>query len=318
MTNFWKQLTLQFKPFTVLAPMDGVTDYVFREIIARTAKPDVFYTEFVNTDALLSKGYGKTIPRFKFSFRQRYIVAQIWGTDPKKFHDVAALIKNVGFDGIDINMGCPVRDVMKIGSGSALIKNPGLAKEIICACKEGSPDIPVSVKTRIGVSDIVTQEWISFLLEQKLHALIVHGRTAKELSRVPVHWDEIGETVALRDHISPDTVIVGNGDIVSMDQVRYVYKTHRVDGVMIGKGIFHNPWIFEKNFKEHTTGESLQLLLDHTKLYCQTYPEKHRFAALKKYFKMYVRSFDGADALKKQLMETKTYPDVEKLVKPYV
>lgn len=314
MISFWHQLSLLYKPFLVLAPLDGVTDFVFREIISQTAKPDVLFTEFTNTDALVSRGFDKTISRLKFSEKQRFIVAQIWGTNANNFYKAAALVKELGFDGIDINMGCPDRAVMKLGSGASLIQNPSLAAEIIKATKEGASGIAVSVKTRIGVNTVVTESWIQFLLEQKLDALTVHGRTARELSKAPVHWEEIGKAVKMRDLISPKTVIIGNGDILSMEHALYAHTAYGVEGVMIGKGIFLNPWVFEKTLQKHTTAESLQLLLLHTKLFCDTYPDAHRFAVMKKFFKMYVRSFRGADILKKQLMETKNFQDVEQLL----
>ncbi|MEK7141149.1 MAG: tRNA-dihydrouridine synthase [Patescibacteria group bacterium] len=318
MINFWQQLARDHKPFLVLAPMDGVTDYVFREIISGTAKPDVLFTEFTNTEALCSRGYEKTIPRFRYSAIQHPIVAHIWGTDPKNFFTVAKLIKDLGFDGIDINMGCPVRDVMKMGCGSALINNPDHAAAIIAAVKEGAPGIPVSVKTRLGVKTIVTEVWIRFLLEQHLDAITLHGRTAKELSRVPAHWDEIGKAVSLRDEVSPETIMIGNGDIRCREQARQAHASYGVDGVMIGTGIFHNPWLFEETPSTHTHKQSLELLLAHTKLYEDTYPDEGRFAAMRKYFKIYVRSFYGATALMKELMEAKNFSQVEALVRPHL
>ena len=311
MVNFWQQLKLREKPFLALAPMEGVTDYVFREIITSAAKPDVFFTEFTNTEALCSKGYEKTIQQLTYSESQRPIVAQIWGTDPKNFYSVARMIKDLGFDGIDINMGCPVRDVMKMGSGASLINNPGLAGEMITATKAGADGMPVSVKTRIGVKEIVTEQWIRFLLEQKIDALTVHGRTAKELSKVPAHWDEIGKAVKLRDQYAPETVIIGNGDILNFTQAQNAHTMYGVDGVMIGTRIFQNPWVFEKKPKEHTSRESLELLLKHAKLYSDTYPGERRFVAMRKYFKIYVRNFSGATTLLKQLMETKDFSEVE-------
>ncbi|MBI3385625.1 tRNA-dihydrouridine synthase, partial [Candidatus Gottesmanbacteria bacterium] len=305
MVNFWRTLSLQSKPFLVLAPMDGVTDYVFRDIIAGIAKPDVFFTEFTNVDALLSTGYEKTIPRLKYSERQRPIVAQIWGREPKNFYTVAGLMKDLGFDGIDINMGCPDRAVMKLGSGASLIDNPRLAAEIIAATKDGAAGLPVSVKTRIGVRDVKTDTWIRFLLEQNIDALTVHGRTAKELSNVPAHWEEIEKSVKLRDHIHPTTAMIGNGDIMNQQQAQHVHTAYRMDGVMIGKGIFINPWVFERIPKAHTAAESLELLLAHAKLYSDTYPGERRFAAMRKYFKIYVRSFYGASTLLKAFMKTK-------------
>lgn len=318
MINFWHQASSLNKPFLVLAPMDGVTDFVFREIIAGIAKPDILFTEFTNTEALTSKGYEKTIPRLRFSRSQRPIVAQIWGIDPKNFCTTARLIKDLGFDGIDINMGCPDRAVMKLGSGASLIKNPSLAASMIAAVKEGAPGMPVSVKTRIGVREIETETWIRFLLSQHIDALTVHGRTVKELSKVPAHWDEIGRAVKLRDTISPDTIVIGNGDITTMEQATHAHATYGVDGVMIGEGVFHNPWVFERIPQIHTSAESLALLLKHTKLFCDTYPDPHRFPAMKKYFKIYVRAFPGAVSLIKELMETKSFREVENLVKSYL
>lgn len=318
MMNFWHRIATLNKPFLVLAPMDGVTDFVFREIIAGTVKPDILFTEFTNTEALTSKGYEKTIPRLRFSRSQRPIVAQIWGIDPKNFYTTARLVKDLGFDGIDINMGCPDRAVMKLGSGASLIKNPTLAAEMIAAVKEGAPGMPVSVKTRIGVNTMMTEEWIRFLLEQKIDALTVHGRTAKELSKVPAHWDEIGRAVKIRDHTSPGTVVIGNGDITTIEQAIHAQSSYGVDGVMIGKGVFHNPWVFERIPQNHTRFESLTLLLKHTKLFCDTYPDPYRFPAMKKYFRIYVRAFPGAVSLINELMETKSYPEVESLVRQYL
>ena len=318
MVNVWSTLALQNTPFLVLAPMDGVTDFVFREIIAGAGRPDVFFTEFTHVDALVSKGYEKTISRLTYSERQRPIVAQIWGTNPKNFYTVARLVKDLGFDGIDINMSCPVRDVMKVGSGAAFINTPGLAAEVIAAAKDGADGLPVSVKARIGVSKVVTEEWIGFLLKQHIDAITVHGRTAKELSNVSAHWDEIRKAVKLRDRISPETVIIGNGDIRSRKHAQEVHAGYGVDGVMIGRGVLVNPWVFEKTSRTHTAAESLALLLKHTKLYTDTYPGERRFIAMRKYFKMYVRSFYGANMLLKQLMETKDFSQVQQLVKPYL
>lgn len=158
----------------------------------------------------------------------------------------------------------------------------------------------------------------NILLEQNLAALTIHGRTAAELSKVPAHWDEIAKVVKLRDQINSNTVIIGNGDIGSYEQAILATQTYGVDGVMIGRGIFADPWIFEKTPQEHSYKEGLQLLLKHTKLYCENYPEPKRFDAMKKFFKIYVKAFRGADNLKKDLMETKNYKEVESLVKPYI
>jgi tRNA-dihydrouridine synthase len=298
--------------------MEGVTDYVFREMIARIAPPEVMFTEFTNTEALFSKGYAHTIPRFRFSDKQRPVIAQIWGTDLKNFFRAARLIKELGFDGIDINMGCPDRSVVKLGCGAALINNQPLAAAMIAAVRDGAPGLPVSVKTRLGIKSLTTEPWIRFLLEQHPDAITIHGRTAKELSRVPVHWDEIGKAVKLRDRYSPSTVIVGNGGILSRKQAKSIHEMYGVDGVMIGTGIFENPWVFEETPKEHTNKELLSLLLLHTRRYADCYPGERRFTAMRKYFKIYVHSFSGAATLMKQLMSTTNYAEVELCVRAYL
>jgi nifR3 family TIM-barrel protein len=314
MPNLWKQLQLSKQPLFALAPLDGVTDYVFRQIVSEIAKPDVLFTEFTHTDALLSKGYSKTIERFRYSESQRPIVAQIWGNNPASFAKVATMVAELGFDGVDINMGCPDHAVMKSGGGAACISSPILATEIIQATKEGAGDLPVSVKTRIGVDKIITEEWIGHILQQNIAALTVHGRTAKEMSKVAAHWDEIGKALALARKIAPETVILGNGDIMSVQQGFEMHKKYGVDGIMVGRGIFGNPWFFELQSKEHTTEEHLQLLLKHTRLYCQTYPEPKRFDAIKKFFKNYVKEFPGSKRLKIALMEAENLQDVEQIV----
>ncbi|MCA9386392.1 tRNA-dihydrouridine synthase family protein, partial [Candidatus Dojkabacteria bacterium] len=183
------------KPILALAPMEDVTDFVFRELISDIAKPDVLFTEFTNVDGLFSNGKDQVIKRLKFSSNQHPIVAQIWGSTPKNYFESAKLIYDMGFDGIDINMGCPVRAVIKQRSGAALIKYKELAKEIIKAAKEGAGKLPVSVKTRIGLNKIETNEWVSFLLNQNIDVLTIHGRTAKDKSKVPANWDEIKKAV---------------------------------------------------------------------------------------------------------------------------
>ena len=308
MTNFWKKLP---KPFTVLAPMENVTDYVFREVIANyLPKPDVMFTEFTNVEALNSVGFDKTIHRFKFSENQRPIVAQIWGINPKNYYKTAKMIVDLGFDGIDINMGCPDKAVVKIGACSALINNQPLAKEIIEAVKKGSNKLPISIKTRIGVKEIVTEEWITFLLEQKIDAVTVHGRTAKQLSDVPANWNEITKAVEIKNKISPKTIIIGNGDVKNQNDILEKHTKHGVDGVMIGRGILSNPWVFEKEEKVHFYEDYKKVLLKHLALYDNTM----HYDKLKKFFKMYVNNFDGANSLRTKLMKTKTVGDALKLL----
>lgn len=307
--NFWRKLP---RPFTVLAPMENVTNFAFRQVVAtKLPKPDVLFTEFTNVEALNSGGFERTIPRFTLSMSQKPIVAQIWGINPENYYKSAKLIEKLGFDGIDINMGCPDRAVVKIGACSALINNKSLAKEIIEAVKKGSKKLPISVKTRIGFKKIVTEEWITFLLEQNIDALTIHGRTVKEMSDVPANWDEIKKAVEIKNKISPKTVIVGNGDVKSYSEVIKRYKNYNVDGVMIGRGIFSNPWIFDKNDKKHTPDEYKNILINHLKLLDQ---EKY-FDEVKKFFKMYICNFEGANKLRAKLMQTKSVKEALKLLK---
>ncbi len=259
--NFWTTLP---KPFFVLAPMEGVTDVVFREIVALCLpKPDVFFTEFTNIDGLNSEGKKATLTRLKLTKSQHPVVAQLWGTRPDHMEKSAALCAKLGFDGIDINMGCPDRAVMKSGGGSALINTPSIAADLIRAARAGAKQLPVSVKTRIGVNTINTDEWISFLLQQNIDVLTVHGRTAKQKSDVPANWEEIGKAVRIKNEIAPHTLVVGNGDIESVESGQSMMERHGVDGIMVGRGIFHNPWVFEKNTSIHTKEEYLTVLRKH-------------------------------------------------------
>lgn len=307
--NFWQKLP---KPFTVLAPMEDVTDFTFREIVAtELPKPDVLFTEFTNVEAINSVGFEKTIPRFTLSMSQRPIVAQIWGLKPENYFKTAKLIEKLGFDGIDINMGCPDRAVVKIGACSALINNQPLVKEIIEATRKGSKKLPISVKTRIGIKEIVTEEWITFLLEQKLDVITIHGRTAKQLSDVPANWVEIAKAVKIKNNISPNTIVVGNGDVKSYKEVLKRVKESQVDGIMIGRGIFSNPWVFEKEIKNHSFEESKQVLIKHLNLY---EPFEH-YDKVKKFYKIYVNSFDGSGKLRAELMQTKNISEALALLK---
>jgi len=314
MTNFWKNLPL---PFTVLAPMEDVTNFAFREIVATLLpKPDVMFTEFTNVEALTSEGFEKTIPRLSFSENQRPIVAQIWGINPKSFYKSALLIQKLKFDGIDINMGCPERSVVKSGAGAAMIDDQNLAREVISAVKKGAGNLPVSVKTRIGFKSVVTTEWITFLLEQKIDALSIHGRTAKQMSKGSADWDEVKKTVEIRDRVSPETLIIGNGDVENYSQVVNIQKKYGVDGVMIGRGIFKNPWVFDPTTlpSHRASCDYINLLLKHMDLCEKTNSNPKAFEPMKKFFKMYINNFKGASILRQKLMETKNFDAARKIL----
>ncbi len=300
--------------------MEDVTDNIFREVIAITAKPDIMFTEFTNVHALMSEGREDALINLEFSGKQRPIVAQIWGVNPDFFKESARLIVKLGFDGIDINMGCPVKKVTSMGSGAAHIKDKMLSAEIIKATKEGAGDIPVSVKTRIGFDKVETEDWASFLLEQGIAALTIHGRTAKQMSKVSADWNEIGKVVKLRDEIAPSTIVIGNGDVLSYQEVIEKSKRYGVDGVMIGRGIFQNPWVFEKEKRFHSKEERIKLLILHIKLFekrwkgkLPDYRYKGKFQVLKKFFKIYIRDFNGASDLRQRLMECNFPEEVYKI-----
>ncbi len=294
------------KPFLVLAPMEDVTDTVFRQVISSIAPPDVFFTEFTNVAGMFSAGREVVNQRLKFTSNERPLIAQIWGREPELFRRAAKKLASLGFDGIDINLGCPVKEVIKAGCGAALINEPKLVGEIVAATKQGAGLLPVSVKTRIGVNKISTGEWLSQLLSYNLFAITIHGRTASEQSAVPVHWDEIGKAVELKNRIYPQTIIVGNGDIASFTEAMEKSRLYNVDGVMIGRGVFHNPWVFERaaNPTSHLPGQRLQVMKRHIELFEKTWAGKKPFAVLKKYFKIYLSGFAGASDLRSEFMAT--------------
>lgn len=311
MTNFWANLP---RPFFVLAPMEAVTDVVFRHVVAKAARPDVFFTEFVNTDSYASeKGRHSTMGRLSFTPDEQPMVAQIWGTNPDHFRHMALGLKDMGFAGIDINMGCPAKDVIKTGACSALIENPRLAAQLIAATKEAG--LPVSVKTRIGFKTTKTEEWLSFLLQQDITALTVHGRTQKEMSKVPARWDEIAKAVQLRNEIAPNTLIIGNGDVRDRQHGEQLVQQYGVDGVMIGRGVFHNPFAFEREPRQHSREELLGLLRYQLDLFDQaTQQEPRKYDPLKRFFKIYVRDFDGAADMRDALMHTKTTAEARTII----
>jgi tRNA-dihydrouridine synthase len=299
MQNFWQNLP---RPFFVLAPMDGVTDVLFRHVVAKAAAPDVYFTEFTNTDSFCSpKGKQSTASRLAFTPDEQPLVAQIWGTNPEHFAQMARGLKELGFAGVDINMGCPVKDVVKKGACSALIETPSLAAEIIAATKEGG--LPVSVKTRVGFRQQKTEEWIGFLLRQDIAALSIHARTAKELSKVPARWEEVAHSVQLRNQIAPQTLIIGNGDVTDRADGLAKASQTGADGIMVGRGIFHNVFCLEAEPHAHTPQDLLQLLNYHLDLFDQGELPRP-YAPLKRFFKIYIKGFTGASELREQLMQT--------------
>lgn len=309
MNNIWQKLP---RPIMILAPMEDVTDTVFRRVVASCGAPDLYFTEFTSVDGLFSKGYPYVAKRLQFTSDEHPLIAQIWGAKPENYFKAAQMLGEMGFDGIDINMGCPEKRVIKQGMCAALIENRSLAKEIIQATKEGAGKLPVSVKTRIGVNTIVTEDWTGFLLDQEIEALIVHGRTAKEMSEVPVHWDEITKVVKLRDMMKLSTVIIGNGDVLSRNDALERVKESGVDGIMIGRGVFHDPWVFNKeHFGDSVTfQEKLVTLEQHVRLYQSTWGDNRPFAVLKKFVKCYIAGYPGSSEIRADLMTTTSYEEI--------
>ncbi|MBX4197013.1 tRNA-dihydrouridine synthase [Candidatus Saccharibacteria bacterium] len=322
------------RPFFVLAPMDDVTDVVFRQIVAECAKPDISFTEFVNVDGLQSPGREKLLHKLKLSENEGPVIAQLWGLKPENFYKtVKELVDGTlvaeanalqgkdekrSFAGVDLNMGCPVKTVIKNGACAALINNRELAGEIIDAAKQAAgEDFPVSVKTRVGFTTI-DMSWIEFLLSKKiLNMLSIHGRTAKELSSVPANWDLVGQARQLRDSLSPSTLIVGNGDVMSRQQGEELAQKYKLDGIMIGRGIFHDPFAFAEHspWARWSEAQKLELFRRHIELYLDTYKKnERRFEALRKFCKLYISGFDDASELRARFMETKTPQQVLQLL----
>ncbi|MEJ0002109.1 MAG: tRNA-dihydrouridine synthase [bacterium] len=314
--------------------MADVTDCAFRQMIAAYGKPDVFWTEFVAADGLAHPvAREKLLIDLKYGENERPIVAQIFGSKPDNIREAAKLCKELGFDGIDINMGCPDKSVEKQCAGAAMIKDPTLAKAVIRAAKEGAGDLPVSVKTRIGYNKNEIETWIRGLLSENIAALTVHLRTRKEMSNVPAHWDYMKRIVEIRDEVSPDTLILGNGDVMNLDEAKQRVAETGCDGVMLGRAIFGNPWLFAEHSpleffvpeglassperpkegagaknsegRSEALKERLGAMIEHTKIFEEMLGQYKNFAIMKKHYKAYVNGFDGAKELRMKLMEAK-------------
>ncbi len=314
--GFWSKLKF---PILAVAPMYDITDTVFRQIIAQCGKPSVFFTEFISVDGLLHPKSQERLIKYFLQFEEieRPIVAQIWGTDPKKFYEAAKIISKLGFDGIDINMGCPDKAVVKMGAGSALILNPKLAQEIIKATQEGAGSAPISVKTRLGFKENTIEEWLPFLLETKPAAITIHGRTMKQMSKVPADWDSIAKAKKISAQIAPDTLILGNGDVKTLNDAYEKAKTYGVDGVMIGRGVLGNPWFFNPDKDDSTVSqkEKIAVLKNHLALFEKYFNGLKNFNMLKKHVKSHISGFNGAKEIRSQLMNAHDLNELKNLLK---
>lgn len=301
--GFWDRLP---RPFFVLAPLANITDYSFRQFMTRYKKPDVLWTEFVAADGLCHpKGRAALIRDLRFDDNERPIVAQLFTGHPENMFEAAKLVKSLGFDGLDINMGCPDKNVMKQGAGAACIKDPELAQRVIRAAMEGvradgTEPIPVSVKTRLGWNRDELDEWLPKILETKPAAITLHLRTKKEMSLVPAHWDRMARAVEIAQ--GSGTLILGNGDVRDIHDARAKVAATGCDGIMIGRGVFGNPWLFDETKTSVTVRERLEAMLALTDIFVTTWGETKSFELLKKHFQAYIVGFPGARELRAELM----------------
>jgi len=339
MKSFWDKLPKPARnalhnnaggTFFCLAPMADVTDAAFRRVICKYGKPDVFWTEFVSADGLASKGREALKNNLIFQKKEKPIVAQLFSSNGDKMRQASKYVASLGVDGIDINMGCPDRAVEKQGAGAAMMKDKEKAGMIIQAVKDGIKDskkhVSISVKTRIGYNKNQIEDWIPFLLSQNIDALTVHARTRKEMSLVPANWDYIKRVVEIRNEMKSKTKIIGNGDVADIEQGIKLARETGCDGIMIGRGIFGNPWLFSglasakkgKKKKEVSIEEKLKVMVEHTKLFEKILGKQRNFAVMKKHFKAYVSGFPKSKELRVELMETKNAKEVEKIVKKFL
>lgn len=324
--GFWDNLP---RPFFALAPMADVTDTVFRRIIAKYSRhgevgggPDIFWTEFVSADGLASAGRDVLLRDFEYTANEHPIVAQIFSSNPENMKKVAGMCAELGFDGIDINMGCPDRGIEKQGAGASHMKNPALARAVIRAVKEGARGLPVSVKTRLGYNKNEIETWVPELLAEDIAALTMHGRTRKEMSLVPARWEDIALTAEIVRASGKNTLILGNGDVTSLADARHKANKYGLDGIMIGRGIFGNPWFFDEARAQAgvlpTLEEKFEVMLEHTKLFEKLLGDIKNFAIMKKHYKAYVNGFDGAKELRIDLMNSSDSVEIEKKVQEFL
>ena len=324
-----------------LSPMDGYTDEAFRLVQCEIAKPDVIFTEFVSAEGL-SRGGVKLYDTLLYSFQEHPIVGQLFGKDPESFYKSAVILCHLGFDGIDINLGCPAKTVTQHGSGAALIANPPLAAEIIQSVKFGIDDWfnqkvtindlklnqktlevinrnlkysnhqlnyeikpTISVKTRTGITESVVDTWIPHLLKQDLDFLTLHGRTLKQGYAGLANWGEIQKAVDLAKGSS--TLIWGNGDITYRQQGIDYCQKYGVSGVLVGRAALGNPWLFAD--KTPTLEEKFRVMVAHTRYFQQVFPQR-LFDSLRKNFLLYTSGHPHAKQLRSKIVRLNSVADL--------
>lgn len=328
MSNIWKKIKektdAENRPIFVMAPMADVTDPAFRRIIASRGNPDAMWTEFVSSDGLAladSVGKEKLKRALLYSEIERPVIAQFFTSNPDHMYESAVLAREMGFDGIDINMGCPDKGVERQGAGASLIKTPKIAKALIRAAKEGASGLAVSVKTRIGYNKNELETWLPELLSENPDLITVHARTRKEMSKVPARFEHVKRAVEIRNEMGKETLIFGNGDILNIEDAKEKAQYSGADGIMLGRAIFGNPWLFSSlhnKQKEISIKEKLETMVEHTKLFAELLGDIRSFAIMKKHYKAYVNGWDGAKELRLKLMETENAKEVEDIVKKYL
>lgn len=316
---FWNNLP---KPFFAMAPMADVTDVAFRALVAARGAPYVFWTEFVSADGLYHTREIQKMPdaenplmrELACEENQHPIVAQIFSSKPEMIAYATRLVAGLGFDGVDINMGCPDRSIEKQGAGAALVKNPALAVELIRAAREAS-ELPVSVKTRVGYNKESLEEWLSALLKANPAAVTLHLRTRKEMSLVPADWELMKKAVEIRNRVNPDVLLIGNGDARDIADAKIKIAESGCDGVMLGRAMFGNPWVFAGRKNEDTPlAEKLKALVELAHGFEKISPPKH-FAILKKHIKAFVIGFSGAAELRAKLMQAESATGLERILR---
>jgi len=345
--GFWEKLN---KPFVGLSPMDGITDAPFRYITAKYGSPDVIFTEFVAVEALI-RGVERAFADLSFHEIERPVVAQLYGNDPKLFYACAQVVAELGFDGVDINMGCPAKSVQQRGAGAGLIRTPEIAKEIIEQVKKGLQDwvengitykkwpeeakpvkvqrllknlhsiqvgqrnmLPISVKTRLGYDRPIVEEWIGFLIDQELAAITVHGRTLREAYRGNANWSEIAKVVSIAAKLGNSRpVIIGNGDVHDIEGAMARIAETGVDGVLIGRSSIGNPWVFSKTGKPDLEIQK-QIMIEHAKVHYAAKDPK-AFVQMRRILAEYIKGVEGASAFRSQLVRVQSPEDVEKILK---